>query len=462
MNNAERIRRELMIRVIGEFMHGDLESDIDQIPILMRPRQSEASRCCIYKDRAMLRYRLMALLGFGMEEETDELYPLKNYLKDALAGKNRTRPVLTVCSVGCHGCVDSHYKVSEDACVGCLARPCVSICPKQAVSVTNQCSHIDRAKCIDCGKCMEVCPYKAIFRNPLPCEDACPVGAIDKSEEGLVKIDFEKCIYCGKCFNACPFSTILERSQIINILAAIKAKKQVVAMVAPAVTSQFPGSIEQLFAALKLVGFSEIFEVALGAELTTKHEAEEFFERMKRGDKLMTSSCCPAYVEAVKRHAPKLLPMVSDTPSPMRYAAGLVREKFPDAVTVFVGPCIAKRREAQSDARIDYVMTFEELGALLAAMSVDILEQPKTPLATPAASYARNFAKSCGVTEAILQEAGLSPEHPCQIDHKFINGLDRKSVKMLALYAQGKLPGNFLEVMACSGGCVGGPCSLVR
>ena len=461
MNNAERTRRELMIRVIKDFKAGTLAEDIDRIPIELRPRNENAIRCCVYKDRAMLKYRLMALLGFGMEEETDESRQLKDYLADARAGKNNPEPVLSVCTVGCHGCVDSHVQVSN-ACVGCFARPCMAACPRQAITVVNQRSTIDRSKCIDCGKCMAVCPYHAIIRNPLPCEDACPVGAIGKGEDGLVKIDFNTCIYCGKCFRSCPFSTIMERSSLINILDVMESGRPVVAMVAPSVTNQFPGTLEQLFTALRMAGFSAIMEVALGAELTTEHEAEEFFERMARGDRLMTSSCCPAWVEAAKRHIPDIVPMVSSTPSPMAYAGQLARKEHPDAVTVFIGPCIAKRREAQSDPNVDYVMTFEELGALLAAMEIDVISLEPAKLDKPATSFARNFARSCGVSEAILQEIGAgSPDRP-KIDGKFIKGLDRKSVNLLKLYAKGKLPGNFVEVMACTGGCIGGPCSLAR
>lgn len=463
MNNAERTRRELMIRMIRDFLDGNLEETIDHIPVEMRPRSAEPIRCCVYKDRAMLKYRLMALMGFGMEEEVDETRSLRSYLADALAGKNNTEPVLSVCTVGCHGCVDSHVQVSN-ACVGCFARPCVASCPRQAISVVNQRSTIDRSKCINCGKCMTVCPYHAIIRNPLPCEDACPVGAIGKGEDGLVKIDFDRCIYCGKCFRSCPFSTIMERSSLINILDALRARRPVTAMVAPSVTDQFPGTIDQLFAALRLAGFSSIMEVALGAELTTQHEAEEFFERMARGDKLMTSSCCPAWVEAARRHIPEIVPMVSSTPSPMAYAGQLARKAHPEALTVFIGPCIAKRREAQKDPNVDYVMTFEELGALFAALEIDVISLEAPPLEAPAASYARNFAKSCGVSQAILQEIGDSEpdaQHPA-IDEKFINGLDRKSMNLLKMYAKGKLPGNFVEVMACTGGCVGGPCSLAR
>ncbi len=469
MNNSDRTRRQLIIRFIHDFLDGVLEETIDRIPVLMRPHDFQANRCCVYKDRAMLRYRMMALMGFGMEEETDESRSLRSYYSDVKNHVQKDQSILSVCTVGCAGCVDSHVQVT-DSCVGCFARPCVSVCPKQAVSVINQRSIIDRDKCVDCGKCITVCPYKAIVRNPLPCEDSCPVKAIGKNAEGRVQIDPDRCIYCGKCFKACPFSTIMERSDLLRILFALKSDRPLVAMLAPAVTKQFPGKLEQLFAALKLAGFAEIFEVALGAELTTRHEAEEFYERMANGDKLMTSSCCPAWVEMAKKHLPEILPMVSSTPSPMAFTGQIVAKHYfeprtHEAVKVFIGPCIAKRLEAQRDPNVDYVMTFEELGALLAALGVDIQTLDAEPLLKPAASYAREFASSCGVTQAILYEIGLNGQNGgerVKLEEKAIDGIDRKTLPLLKMYAKGTQPINFLEVMACQGGCVGGPCSLAR
>jgi iron only hydrogenase large subunit-like protein len=262
--------------------------------------------------------------------------------------------------------------------------------------------------------------------------------------------------------DACPFGAILERSQIIDILRTLKENKKVVAMVAPSVIGQFPGHLSQIAEALRKSGFSVMEEVAFGAEMTTEHEAKEFFERMEQGDHIMTSSCCPAYVETAKRHVKELLPYVSDTPSPMRYTAAEVKKKDPDCVTVFIGPCVAKRKEAQTDENIDYVMTFEELGALFAAMEIDVASLAGIPLEREVEGYARGFATSCGVTSAMLKEAAKNKEADTVSDNdtKFIDGLNRKAVKQLKLYANGKLPGKFLEVMACVGGCVGGPCTL--
>lgn len=469
MNNSEKTRRQLIIRFVQDFRAGVLEETIDRIPVEMRPLGFEANRCCIYKDRAMLRYRLLALMGFGMEEDIDDVVPLKFYLCEVLNGVEKNNNVLTVCTVGCAGCVNSHVHAT-DSCVGCFARPCVAICPYQAISVINQRATIDRTKCVNCEKCISVCPYKAIVRNPLPCEDVCPVKAISKREDGRVRIDFSSCIACGKCYRACPFSAIMDRSDLLPILMAMQSEKKVIALVAPSITHQFPGDIEQLFVALKLAGFAEVVEVALGAELTIKHEAEEFFERMERGDRLMASSCCPAWVETAKKHFPEMLPLVSSTPSPMAFAGRLAAEKFPDAVKVFIGPCIAKRREAQNDPQVDLVMTFEELWGLLAACDIKIPSLEAAPLEQPATNDARDFSKSCGVSKAILNEIGDDADNKNaarpKMEEKFINGIDRKAISLLKIYAQGKLPekqaGNFLEVMVCQGGCISGPGSLAR
>ncbi len=465
-NGAERMRRELMIRVVRDFTAGKLEETIDRIPLSIRPKHNQSSRCCIYHDRAVLKYRLMALLGFASENETDENRSLKSYLQEAVAKKEKVKePPLSVCSAGCSGCPDSRYNVTTN-CRGCFARPCVFNCPKGAITVENQHSKIDYTKCIKCGKCEQVCPFNAIIKTTVPCEDACPVGAIRKNADGVAEIDFDRCTFCGKCFNKCPFSAIMERSQLIRILQAIKEGKKVVAMVAPSALMQFPGTVEQLFSAIHKAGFTDVMEVALGAEMTTEHEAAEFAEKMIAKQPIMTTSCCTAYVELVKKHVPEFLDKVSTTPSPMRFAGRIVREKHPDAITVFIGPCIAKRLEAMDAEEIDYVMTFEELGALLAGMNIDIMGQEKWQIERPANATARNYAKSCGVTEAVLREMQeKNPEFSkigFKLDNKFINGIDKKTVKLLKLYAMGKLPGNFLEVMSCTGGCVGGPCSLIK
>ncbi len=461
-NDANKVRRGLLIKLIKEYRKGTLRETIDRIPYQMRPKNDESSRCCIYKDRAVLKYRLMAMLGIGVENETDEAKPLSEYYDDAEKREKPDTDILSVLDVACSHCITSRYLVTN-ACRGCFARPCTFNCPKSAIKVIDGQAQIDYNLCIDCGKCTQVCPYHAIIRVPVPCEEACPVNAIRRDEKtDRQYIDFDACTSCGKCMTACPFGAILERSQIIDILNAIKAGKNVVAMVAPAIVGQFAGSLGQIASALKKTGFAKMVEVALGAEMTTEHEVKDFIDRMHDDGKLMTTSCCPAYVETVKRHVPEMLPFVSGAKTPMQYTAETVKQETPDTVTVFIGPCVAKRKEASEDDNTDYVMTFEELGAMFAAYEVDVASEPAIELEHDVKGYARGFATSCGVSAAILEEMkSIHPEMDIpELKGNFINGLDKKAVKQLKLYAMGKLPGNFLEVMACEGGCVGGPCAI--
>ncbi len=459
INGAQYFRRELMIRLVRAFDAGHLDQEIDQIPIQMRPKNQESSRCCIYHDRAVLKYRLMSLLGITCDEENDEAKSLSAYFTESLSKRLAAdaKP-LSVCAAACSGCPDARIIVTGN-CRGCFARPCLYNCPKQAISIVNQQSTIDPAKCIKCGKCITACAYNAIVKTSVPCEDVCPVGAIHKNEQGVAQIDFEKCIFCGKCFNACPFGAILERSQLLDVLMAMKRGEKVIAMVAPSAASQFPGKIEQLFTAVEKIGFDEVVEVALGAEMTTTHETEEFLERLAEDPKmLMTTSCCPAYVELVKKHLPDFMKNVSTTPSPMIYTMEIVRKKYPDAKVVFVGPCIAKRVEAVQKG-VDYVLSFEEVGALLAGRRIDVITSEPKQLERPAEDNARGFMKSSGVMGAVLAEAAKH-DPDLKLNTKSIDGLDKKSVAILKLYAAGKLPASFLEVMACNGGCINGPCSL--
>ena len=181
---------------------------------------------------------------------------------------------------------------------------------------------------------------------------------------------------------------------------------------------------------------------------------------MNAGEKLMTTSCCPAYVELVRKFMPDFMQYVSSTPSPMVFAAEIARREYPGCKVVFIGPCVAKRVEA-ARKNIDYVLSFEELFAMLAGKNIDVISCEPWPIPRPAIATARNFAKSCGVTEAVISELGGFKDD-FKLDAKAINGIDKKTIAMLKMYATGKIPANFLEVMCCPGGCVNGPCSLKK
>ncbi|MDR0676444.1 MAG: monomeric [FeFe] hydrogenase [Elusimicrobiota bacterium] len=466
-NDASITKKELLVQIIRKFMQESLKNEINRIPFEIRPKHNAHSRCCVYKDRAVLKYRIMAMLGISVENESDESKQLSEYLDDAVKRDSIEENILTVLDIACSSCATSRYLITN-ACQGCFARPCIFICPNKAITLTNGKADIDYSKCINCGACTKVCPYHAIIRLPIPCEEACPVDAIKRDEKTNVQhIDFDKCIYCGKCIHACPFSAILEKSQLIDTLKLIKEGKKVVAMIAPSIVGQFPFSPEKIAGGILELGFYKVEEVAFGADLTTENETKEFIERMEKGEKLMTSSCCPAYVEIVKKHVPDLLKAVSSTPSPMKFIAKTIKAENPELVTVFIGPCVAKKIEAIEDKNTDYVLTFEELDAMFTAMGIELENVKEIAFTRKVKGSGRGYATSCGVSSAILKEMKENSAQEMKhnfpkIDSKFVNGIDKRTVKLLQLYSDGKLPCNFLEIMACEGGCVGGPCVIEK
>jgi iron only hydrogenase large subunit-like protein len=269
-----------------------------------------------------------------------------------------------------------------------------------------------------------------------------------------LRIDQEKCIACGQCTRACPFAAIQDRSQMVDVLKTLKGGRKTVALIAPAIVGQFAGDPGQLVTALDRLGFAGVEEVAAGADETVRLEAAEWKERIDAGAPFMTTSCCPAYVEAVKKHLPELAKFVSHTPSPMAISARSVKEADFEAVTVFIGPCIAKRTEALGNPNVDYVLTFEELGAILIAAGIDVLECPSKPFDRPAEAGGRGFPVSGGVTEAIRVHLG---EDAGLLKPVTFNGLDSKSLMRLKMAATRGCGGNFVEVMCCEGGCLSGP-----
>ncbi len=453
-NNASLIVRDLMTRVIRLFDAGTLVERIDRIPIEAVPRQGTAYRCCIHKDRAVVRNRLLAILGIRVEGARDDLDAggLAGFARQALARTEPPGEVLTVIDEACSSCVQVQYQVT-DVCRKCVARPCSANCPKHAIEFFRDRAHINHTKCVNCGICQKVCPYHAIVYVPIPCEESCPVGAISRDAEGFQDIDFDKCVFCGNCVDGCPFGAVMDVSHLIDILRLLQSGKRVVAMVAPAVVGQFPGDLPRLMAAVRNLGFADVIEVARGADVAAVQEAQEFRERRERGEPFMTTSCCPSYNQLVEKHLPALKRFRSEANTPMHFTARLVRENDPEALVVFVGPCVAKRREILDDPIVDHYLSFEELAALFTARGIDPAKaEPYVPAASGGAG-GRGFPVTGGVAAAIQAQAG--PE--AGIQPVCIDGLTRASVQQLEQFAvTAACPGTLVEVMACVGGCVGG------
>ena len=450
---TSRLKREILIRLIKAFYTDDFAENTRLIPYQMRPKDFEAPyRCCVYKERAILRDRAIAGLGLSIEDTDDSIH-MAELATEVLEREKPEEHPLTVLQTACKGCVPSRFYVT-DLCQGCVARPCISACRFGAISIQNGKSKIDTSKCKNCGMCAQVCPYQAIMKVIVPCENACPVGDIAKDDSGRARIDFDKCISCGKCLSVCPFGAVHEKSQIIDVLKAIKQGKKVIAMVAPSMFGQLPCSPKQLKQAILDLGFYDVYEVAQGADVTSRTEAAEFEERMIAGEEFMTTSCCAGYNELVEKHLPELKPFRSTTRTPMYYTAEIVKKEHPDSVTVFFSPCVAKRTEAFNDKNVDYVLNYEEVGSWFIAKGVRVEECKDSAFRVESSAEARNYAVTGGVANAVkVLVPEEIPTYPVLID-----GLNKQSVRDLKKYAKSGMCelGNLIEVMACPGGCLGG------
>lgn len=455
VNNTMIVRRDLMSKLIKLHKEGNLVAEIDRLPILMSPKNALArGRCCIHKERAVLKYKMLPILGFSVEDEEDELMPLSVYAQNALNRTQKKNSILTVVDEACTACVKTNYVVTN-LCKGCVGRPCFMNCPKDAITfMDNGQAHINHSKCINCGICKEACPYHSIVYIPIPCEEVCPVKAIQKDENGIEHIDESKCIYCGKCINACPFGSVFEISQVFDILPAMERGEKFVALMAPSIQSQFSNPIAEIADAICQIGFVDAIEVAYGAMETTQREGAELNEKLENGQQFMTTSCCPSYVELVNKHLTDMKPFVSHTQSPMYYTAEMAKAKYPDAKLVFIGPCVGKRKEIADSELVDYMLTFEEVDTLFTGLSIEMKELDNSGECAPMAG--RGFARAGGVIAAVAQMYPQLGVKPVQVSN-----LNKKNIGLLRAYAKGKAPGNFIEVMACEGGCISGPCGKV-
>ena len=409
-----------------------------KIPEQVIPGPEAQMRCCIYKERAIVNQRVQMAMG----------------------GNEEISSVVEVLPVACDECPVSQISVGE-SCRGCIAHRCKEVCPKGAISIVNHRSVIDHDKCILCGKCVSACPYNAIVKNVRPCERACPVDAISMGEDRKANINYDKCISCGECVIQCPFGAIMDKSYITHAIQMLKnAEKEgyhVYAALAPSFVGQFEGTIGQMVTALKKLGFYSVEEVALGADMTAEAEAVEFEEKQ-----LMTSSCCPAFVNFVEKHMPQQAHLVSHTPSPMVMLGLHLKQKDPKAKVIFFGPCVAKKMEFQLEktkGAIDLSLSFEELYAMITGKGLRLTEQEEAVL-DEASGFGRGFANSGGVAAAVaqaLKEKGSEVEArtlPC-------SGIAECRMNILKM-SKGLIPQNFIEGMACSGGCSQGPVGILR
>ena len=426
-----------VLREVAKLAWNDtLLDNLLDIPTTIVPGNTPTMRCCVYKERAILTERM----------------------KIAMGGDSDNPNVIEVIEIACDECPMGGYEVTN-ACRGCLAHRCEDVCRFGALSFDeNHVAHIDKTKCKECGSCAKVCPYSAIISRRRPCENACKIKAIHMNENKAAAIDNSKCISCGACVYQCPFGAITDKSFILDAIDIIKksennTKYKVFAVIAPSISSQFTyAKLGQVISGLKKLGFHTVVEAALGADMVAYAESAELAEKG-----FLTSSCCPAFVSYIEKSFPDLLPFVSHNLSPMATIAKYIKEHEAPAKVVFIGPCTAKKAEVQKPEVAQYVdvaMTFEELQALFDSREIDITGLEEDVLDN-ASYFGRIFARCGGLSDAVaegLKEHGLDGFElkACSCD-----GIEACRVALLKK-SKNLSDANFIEGMACVGGCIGG------
>ena len=428
---VQHLKYKVLREVAREAWNGTLMQNMLDIPKTIVPGNEPTMRCCVYKERAILGERV----------------------KIAMGGDRENPNVIEVIEIACDECPMGGYEVTE-ACRGCLAHRCEDVCRRGAITFdSQQKAHIDKTKCVECGQCAKVCPYSAIMDFKRPCVKSCKVGAISMTETKAACIDNGKCISCGACVYQCPFGAITDKSFILDAIEMLKNKEKVYAVIAPSISSQFRyARLGQVISGIKALGFHSVVEAALGADMVAYAESGELAEKG-----FLTSSCCPAFVSYVKGQFPELADNISHNLSPAATISKYIKETDPDSKIVFIGPCTAKKMEYQKEEvrpYIDCVITFEELQALFDSRDLEITEMEEGVLDN-ASYYGRIFARCGGLADAVAE--GLKERGITDFDLKAVScdGIEECRMALLKK-SKNVLDANFIEGMACVGGCIGG------
>ena len=276
------VKHEVLYQVAKHAFAGDLEEKRDQIPFDIIPGPQANFRCCVYKEREIIRQRIRVAEGRSPIQDKEN------------------RNIVQVVESACEGCPINRYVVTDN-CQRCMSRKCQQACNFHAITIMRDKAVIDTQLCKECGKCYQACPYNAIADLMRPCKRSCPVDAISMDENKIVVVDENKCIHCGQCIKNCPFGAIMDRSFMVSVINLINSGLPVYAMVAPAGEGQFGNaSMADLAEGIRQLGFADMYEVALGGDFVADSEAKEWLEAYQEGKK-MTTSCCPAFVTMVKK-----------------------------------------------------------------------------------------------------------------------------------------------------------------
>lgn len=461
---SQSVVMELRRKVFAEvarvaYESDDISSDIEAIPYKITPDEIPRYRESIYRERQIAAERVRLAMGLSLRPENKPVHITSGLTESNISDKYYEPPLMQVIPSACDKCPDNAYEVSNH-CRNCVAHFCIKACPRGAISTVNGKSYIDQGKCVKCGRCKQVCPYDAITHKVRPCATACGIKAISTDEYGRAHIDNEKCVGCGQCMSACPFGAIADKSQIFQLIQAIKKGDKIVAAVAPAILGQLGagvnvGKMKSVFLSL---GFKDVYEVAQGADLSCIAEANHFVSDVATGKlPFLLTSCCPAWAVLAKTQFPTLAGEVSQELTPMVATARFIKEKNPEARVVFVGPCAAKKLEASRKtirSFVDFVITFEELWGMIEAKGIVPAEAEDLETEALATGAGRGYACAGGVASAVEETIKkYYPDTPVTIYHA--EGLaDCKKILMQAKL--GKLKGCLIEGMGCPGGCVAG------
>ncbi|MBQ6451299.1 MAG: 4Fe-4S binding protein [Solobacterium sp.] len=442
-NEARVFKFDVLVELCRQAYSNDFSEESVQAKAReLVSRSGPRFRCCIYKEREILRQRVRLAMG-KMANDAAEYNP---------------RQIVQVIDAACDGCSIKKIRVTDN-CRKCMAKSCLSACNFGAIHIGVNRSEIDYTKCKECGACARACPYNAIVVTERPCYAHCPVGAISWDENDIAVIDEEKCINCGQCENACPFGAIEDISWVVPVVQLLRMETPAYAIIAPSIQGQFENTnLAQIKEAIRALGFDDVYEVALGADAVADAEAQELREHKEAGIP-MTTSCCPGFVNMLRIHYPKLYAEnKSTTVTPMMAMARKLKLEHPDHGVVFIGPCVAKKQEAmEKTTDVDFVLTYEELAAMLIAKNINPAEM-KGEAANQASNYGRNFAGTGGVSAAVVEAAKEQGHEGYTL--VLANGAF-ECKKNLELIKAGRFTCDILEGMCCEGGCLGGPATIV-
>ena len=450
-------RRRIFKEVASLAYHSEnLKDDIEALPYKIVDYDESEYRS-IYRERAIVRESIRLAMGLSLRPENAPVHLTQGLEESNIDEKYYEPPLMQVIPSACNACPVNCYMVT-DKCMGCVAHPCREVCPRGAISMKNGKSVIDQEKCIKCGKCKAVCPYDAISHQVRPCLDHCGVNAIKSDDKGRAVIDPDLCVSCGQCMVSCPFGAIADKSQIFQLIRAMQSGRKIIAQVAPAFVGQFGSKVtpDMIKTALKELGFYDVYETAIGADMGAMAEAENYVKEVATGElPFLLTSCCPSWSMLAKKFFP--IDKISNELTPMVATARKIKEDYPDASVVFIGPCASKKLEAsrrtvRSD--VDFVITFEELAGMFEAKGLLPEAVEAHDHMNDATSAGRGYGVAGGVASAI--ESCIREYYPdVEVHIEHAESLT-ECKKMLMLAKAGKKNGCLIEGMACPGGCVAG------